>query len=215
MEFEDAIQDETIETGTDTASEAPASRDTYTELLECELTEDERADKRKRLEDVDRELVRLDTEKKASAKAYSNQIKPLAAERESILEALDTGTEKRQVEVYEHFEPRLGKVEVRRVDTDAVVEERAMTQQELDEGRQGDLFGRATDGLDTSPEATVDFDDPSNNLDDPQELEPSPEALAQAAEDEGRVIKTNAAEVRRKRKAREAAPAPVDGDAAE
>lgn len=203
--FPDAIRDETIEqTPADTL---PPERETYTELLECELTEQDRDQKRQRLETVDRELVRLDTEKKAAAKVFTNQIKPLAAERGSILEALDSGTEKRQVEVYEHLEPRLGKVEVRRVDTDALVEERAMTAEELDDTRQGDLFG----SRDSDPPAElVDPADPVPD-DDEETFEPTAEALAQAAEDTGRVVRTSAAEARRKRKEREQAAAESGG----
>ena len=123
-EFADAIQDETIETAA--PSEPPPRHDSYEELIECSLSDEDKEEKRKRLESVDREIIRLEEEKKAAAKVFTNQIKPLQAERESILGALDSGTEKRHVEVYEHFDERLGKVEVRRVDTDAVIEERAM-----------------------------------------------------------------------------------------
>jgi hypothetical protein len=191
QEFADAIQDETIETDPPPAGE----RETYEELVEVKLSAEDIVSKHERLETVDRELVRLDTEKKAAAKVFTNQIKPLQAERESILDALAAGTEKRHVEVYEHFDERLGKVEVRRVDTDEVIEERAMTAQEREDAalaRQGDLF----DGGGSQPPPA---DDVENNVDDPHDLEPTPEALAQAAEDTGRVVRTNAAEVRKKR----------------
>lgn len=194
--FPDAIQDETI----DTEPPPPAERDTYEELVECELTDEDKAAKRERLEAVDREIIRLEEEKKAAAKVFTNQIKPLQAERESILEALDSGTEKRNVECYEHVDERLGKIEVRRVDTDAVVEERAMTAGERDDAaarRQGDLFASTGSSAPSPPdEDEVDED-----------LEPTPEALAQAAEDEGRLVKTSSAEVKRKSQSRKAAPA--------
>lgn len=199
-EFNDAIQDETIE-APDTDAPPPPDRETYTELIECTLSEEERDEKRKRLEAVDRELIRLDVEKKAAAKVFTNQIKPLEAERDSILQALDAGTEKRQVEVYEHFDDRLGKVEVRRVDTDAVVEERAMTAQEREDSAQGDLF--ASQG--SAP--PLDITDPADpeSADGANDFEPTAEALGQAAVDENRVVKISAKEARAKKKQREAA----------
>ncbi len=193
-EFADAIQDETIEAPDTTPPRA--HQDTYEELLDEALTEEDKATKRERLETVDREIIRLEEEKKAAAKVYVNQIKPLQAERESILGALDAGTEKRYVECYEHVvEDQVGnivRIEVRRVDTDAVVEERAATEAEREEAaaaRQGDLFNG-----DSNP-PPADLTDPA----DDDNFEPEPEALAQAAEDEGRVVKTTAKEARAKR----------------
>lgn len=205
-EFADAIQDETIDTL------PPAPRDTYEESIECELTDEDRDAKRQRLESVDRELIRLIEEKKAAAKVFTNQIKPLEAERESILQALDSGTEKRMVECYEHFDERLGKVEVRRVDTDAVVEERAMTAAERDDvaaKKQGDLFGDD----DTAPDYVRDpADDDSEEPEDAEEsFEPTAEALAQAAEDTGRVVRMTSAEVKKRKSAKKQ----TNGDAAE
>jgi hypothetical protein len=200
QEFTDAIQDETIEPA---PASGPTERDdTYDELIECDLSDADKAHKRERLETVDREIIRLEEEKKAAAKVYVNQIKPLQAERESILQALDSGTEKRHVECYEHFDERLGKVEVRRVDTDAVVEERAMTaaeREDLAEERQGDLF----DGGGSEP-PPADLRDPADPV-SPEDFEPSTEALAQAAEDEGRVVKTSSKEAKAKKAKRQAA----------
>jgi len=201
-EFADAIQDETIEQTTNAEPNNTIKHDTYEELLDEALTEEDKAAKRERLETVDREIIRLEEEKKAAAKASNNKIKPLVAERESLLQALDSGTEKRHVEVYELFDDRLGKVEVRRVDTDAVIEERAMTAQEREDAaaeRQGDLF----DGGGSQP-PPADLVDPADPV-TPEDFEPTPEALAQAAEDEGRVVKTTAKEVKAKKAKRAAA----------
>lgn len=210
--FPDAIQDSTIGAPPDSAT--PDRDDTYTELLECELTEEDRDEKRKELESTDREIIRLEEEKKAEAKIKNNLINPLKAKREAILQALDSGTEKRHVEVYERIDERLGKVEVRRVDSDELVKERAMTSQERDEvaeERQGDLFASG------GSEPPADLVDPADNtLDDPKDLEPTPEALAQAATDENRVVRISAKEARAKKKQREAAAAEAGGgDAAE
>lgn len=211
-EFADAIQDETIEPAP--VSAAPDRSDTYDELIECDLSDEDKAHKRERLETVDREIIRLEEEKKAAAKVFTNQIKPLQAERESILQALDSGTEKRHVAVYEHFDERLGKVEVRRVDTDAVVEERAMTREEreeLDGRRQGDLFDG---GGSEAPPADV-YDPADGPSGDSEDFEPTAEALAQAAVDEERVVKISSKEAKAKRNKRAEQAAPTDGDAAE
>jgi hypothetical protein len=206
-EFADAIQDETIEQSTG----ATEHHDTYEELLDEALTDEDKATKRERLETVDREIIRLEEEKKAAAKVSNNKIKPLVAERESLLQALDSGTEKRHVECYEHFiEDGAGniiRVEVRRVDTDAVVEERAPTAAEQEDAandRQGDLFNG-----DSNP-PPADLTDPADP--DPEDFEPTPEALAQAAEDEGRVVKTTAKEARAKAKRRKGAAEGADAE---
>lgn len=198
--FPDAIQDQTIE-----APPRTEVRDTYDELIECELTEEDKATKRERLETVDRELVRLDTEKKAAAKVYTNQIKPLAAERESILEALNAGTERRQVECYEHFVKdsagNILRVEVRRVDTDEVHEERAATEEEKEdaanEHRQPGLF----DGGGSEPPPDY-VSDPADEDTDEDDLEPTPEAMAQQAEDEQRLVRTTSKEAKARKSKR-------------
>jgi len=192
-EFADAIQDETIEPAPDSATTMPdLARETWEEAIEVKLTEEDQSEKRKRLESVDREIIRLEEEKKASAKVFTKQIKPLQAERDSILAALDSGTEKRMAEVYELAVPQLHKWEVRRVDNDDLVDERAMTEDEKAESAQGDLF--ASHGSSNPPPAAED--------DDADGFEPSAAALAQAAEDEQRVVRTSSKEAKAKKRAR-------------
>ncbi len=213
-EFADAIQDETIEAPDTTPPRA--HQDTYEELLDEALTEEDKATKRERLETVDREIIRLEEEKKAAAKASNNKIKPLVAERESLLQALDSGTEKRHVEVYEFFavdptSQEILRVEVRRVDTDAVVEERAATAEERRDhfkSLQGELF----DGGGSEP-PPADLRDPADDdSDGAGDFEPTQEALAQAAEDEGRVVKTTAKEARAKRASKKNGAAEQDAE---
>jgi hypothetical protein len=202
--FPDAIQDETIETAPPPPNE---ERDTYEELIEITLTPEDIVAKHEKLEHVDRELVRLDTEKKAAAKVFTNQIKPLQAERESILDALAAGTEKRHVEVYDHFvidpgSQEIINVEIRRVDSDAKVDERAATAEERRDqfaSLQGDLF----DGGGSQP-PPADIYDPADPV-TAEDFEPTPEALAQAAEDEGRVVKTSSKEAKAKKAKRQQA----------
>jgi hypothetical protein len=209
-EFADAIQDETIDT---TPPPAP-ERDTYEELIEEALTDEDKAAKRERLETVDREIIRLEEEKKAAAKVFTNQIKPLQAERDSILEALDAGTEKRRVEVYDFLvidpsSQEILRVEVRRVDTDAKVDERAATAEERRDhfaSLQGDLF----DGGGSQPppaDLRDPADDPESDGDDSEDFEPTAEALAQAAEDEQRVVRTSSKDVKAKKTKRAKAAA--------
>lgn len=217
-EFQDAIQDETIETEPrDTTPPPPDAADIYQESVEVELTDEDKAARRIELESIDREIIRLEEQKKADNKVINGEIKVQKARKDGILAALDSGTEKRMVDCYEHFDERLGKVEVRRVDTDEVVTERAMTTQEREDsaaGRQGDLF--ASSGSSVPPPDLGDTADPEGDLDE-GDFEPDPEALAQGAEDEGRVVRTNSAEARKRRAAKSngAAVEPAGGDAAE
>ncbi len=195
--FPDAIQDQTIDTR---PIIDPA--DVYDELIEHKLTEEDRDAKRKKLECVDREIIRLEEEKKAEAKVKNNQLKPLKAERESILETLDSGVEKRPTPCYEHVvEDSAGnilRIDIRRFDTHEVIGDRAATSEEQKDAlakRQGELFGD-TDPPPSSNDASFDDD-----------FEPEPEAVAQAAEDEGRIVKTNSRAARAKKQQREGADA--------
>jgi len=212
--FPDAIQDESLVI--DEPHVVPDDADVYDELIEHTLTDEEKAERRQQLESVDREIIRLEEEKKAANQVVNAQIKAEKAKRETILEVLDSGTEKRQTPCYEHDVTdgagNVLRVEVRRVDNGAVVEERAPTmaeREEADKRRQGNLFG--DDARDTDPPPDY-VRDPADDDDD---LEPTPEALAQAAIDEERVVKTTSAEARKRKAKRAAAEAPTDGDAAE
>ncbi|HTJ17799.1 MAG TPA: hypothetical protein VL494_13560 [Steroidobacteraceae bacterium] len=191
QEFTDAIQDETIEKAMAESGEMPA-RDTYFELVECSLTDEEKAARRVELEGIDREIIRLEEQKKADNKVINGEIKVQKAKKDCILEALESGAEKRQVECYEFAvtSPQgvLLHYEIRRVDTDEKVDERAATSDEQEENRQPGLF----DGGGSAPP-------PADDDEDEEPFEPTPEALAQAAEDEGRVVKTNSKAVRGKK----------------
>lgn len=220
-EFPDAIQDETIDIEPHVV---PEGVDIYDEIIEHQLTDEEKEERRKTLETVDREIIRLEEEKKAANQVVNAQIKTQKAQRESILEVLDSGVEKRQTPCYESETTdeagNILRIEVRRVDNGAVVEERSPTMAEMEyaaKQRQGNLFGDDARDTDLPP---PDLHDPADG--DPEgspdaSLEPTPEALAQAAEDEGRVVKTTAAEARAKKRKREQAAAvePTGGDAAE
>lgn len=192
--FPDAIQDQTIE------SPPPAERDTYLELVEVQLTAEDRDAKRVELEGVDREIIRLEEQKKAEAKAVNNQLKPLKAKRECILGDLDAGVEKRQMECYEHpvTSPAgvLLRFDIRRVDNDEKVDERPATQDEQEDARQPGLF----DG--GGSEAPPDYVSDPADEDTDEDLEPTPEAMAQQAEDEQRLVRTTSKEAKARKSKR-------------
>jgi hypothetical protein len=193
--FPDAIQDETIE-----QPAATEPRDTYEELVEHELSEEDKAARRIELESIDREIIRLEEQKKSDNKVVNGEIKVQKARKDSILQALDSGTEKRLTQVYEKVvEDNAGnivRIEVRSVDDDRLVDDRAATESELREhaaSKQGDLFG----SRDSEP-APEYVSDPADEDGSDEDLEPDPAFIAQGAEDEGRVVRTTSKEVRRK-----------------
>ncbi len=210
-EFADAIQDETIEETTTAAPNSTVRQDTYEELLEEALTEEVKAAKRERLETVDREIIRLEEEKKAAAKVFTNKIKPLEAERDGILQALDQGTEKVRRAVYDFLvidpaSQEILLVEVRRVDTDAKVDERAATAEERRDhfaSLQGDLFSGDSN---PPPADLVDpADEPQAGAEHPDtERPPAPDEDAPAAKKggAGKVVRIKASDVKNKRAAR-------------
>jgi hypothetical protein len=209
--FPDAVQDESLIF--DEPHAPPEGADVYEELLEHTLSDEEKEDRRKTLESVDREIIRLEEEKKAANQVVNAQIKTHKAQRESILEVLDSGVEKRPTPCYEQEVTdgagNVLRIEVRRVDNGAVVEERSPTMAEVEgaaKRRQGNLFGDDARDTDAPPPDLYDPGDPVASDDD---LEPTPEALAQAAVDEERVVRTTSAEAR-KRKARKQTDAPSE-----
>ncbi len=224
QEFADAIQDETIEETATTAPNDALKHDTYEELLEEDLTDEVKAAKRERLETVDREIIRLEEEKKANAKVFTNKIKPLEAERDGILQALDQGTEKVRRAVYDFLvidpaSQEILLVEVRRVDTDAKVDERAATAEERRahfDSLQGDLFSGDSN---PPPADLVDpADEPRAGAEHPDTERPpagdasdtgegttaEAEAEQQAASGAGKVRRIRASDVKKKKAQREA-----------
>lgn len=113
-----------------------ASGDITKREFSFELKDIEVEDRKNRLVDVERKID-AEVDAKASDMAARNaELKELRKDRKRLLEACHTGTEKREVEVREEWSFKTNSVQFVRVDTGAVVEERAMSGPE----RQESLF---------------------------------------------------------------------------
>jgi len=86
----------------------------------------------------DREKRNLEAEKKLNAQSFKDKIDTLDEDMRSLATTIRDGREYRPVECREEFNYERGIIEVMRVDTGEVVEQRRMTESE----RQGKLFER-------------------------------------------------------------------------
>ena len=96
-------------------------------LLPCELSKDEVA---KREHDLFATIEELD----ALNEKHKGERKPLKARIESIRKQLREGSEVRAIECEERHDERTGRVMVVRLDTEEVIDERAMTVNERQVG---------------------------------------------------------------------------------
>lgn len=122
---------------------------TFTEPHLCVLSEAELEEYRKIVVDLDGKIIEAEAARKDEVDKHSAIIKALKKEHRAKLEAVQSGEEKRDVEVTEETDMRLGKVIHRRLDTGAVVFERPLDSSE----RQESLFD------DDEPEGVLDDGD--------------------------------------------------------
>lgn len=94
------------------------------------LTADERDQRGREMANVHHELTENAEAKKKATKVYADKEKALKKRLSDLASAVRTGTEMRPVQCDEELEPRQNTRRLRRRDTGAVVEERALTAEE-------------------------------------------------------------------------------------
>jgi hypothetical protein len=112
----------------------------FVKELEIPLTAEERAERGEMLASTILELFQLDVKAKESAGQFSAAKKKLEKKRYELATAVDTGRERRPVPCEERANERLFRVETVRLDTEEIVDVRAMSDEELSDAQQGKLF---------------------------------------------------------------------------
>ena len=141
------------------AVETEPKPETFMKTMEVDVTAEEQNQRKDRLVAVDREIINVEAEKASKSSDFSTQIKTLKKERVALLQAIGTGRERREIPCYLERDDRLGVMRTKRVDTDAVIDERALTLEE----RQTELFDddeAKTDDGDTERPPAGDGDEP-------------------------------------------------------
>lgn len=118
----------------------------FEEPLECILTDAERQERGIMLADVDKRIDAKDAERREVAKGFSTVLKTLKAERAPLIEAVETGKDTRLIKCHEIHNFERNNVTVIRVDTQAVVRERAMEPHEREKHAQPSLIDDVAQG---------------------------------------------------------------------
>lgn len=185
-EFEDAIQDQTIEQAPPTP---PPEREIFTHVMEVQLDASEQLALKDQLVVVDNRIIDIEREKAKEMSSFNERLKDARKERVTLLEAIGSGKGRREIECYEERDDRLGRMLIRRVDTDETVDERPLSAKERDEDaspkddRQTEMFDQGSGGGDEQ---------------DDHDTEPPPEIGDEDESEGGRIVRTTSAEVRAK-----------------
>lgn len=123
--------------------------DRFTTEIVVNVSNKERDEKKDELVEVDREIDRIAAEKSAADSEFNQQLKGELKRRTDLLNTIESGTEKQEVEVFERLNDKLGQIETVRVDNGKVLPEftRALTAEE----RQLDIMDLDPKGTGKTP----------------------------------------------------------------
>ena len=109
-------------------------------LVQVTLSQEELDAMKDREIEITRERFEVEREKTAASSQFSERLKTLKKEQLALLEAMASKVTKTEVECYHEKDERRGMMLTRRADNGFIVDERALTVDELNADRQGDLF---------------------------------------------------------------------------
>jgi hypothetical protein len=105
---------------------------TFRKEIVINVAKENQQERHERLAEVDRELLEVAAEKAAANGEFNGKLKALRKEQATILEVLQTGQEKVEVDCYEEIDEQRLEILTRRLDTNDVLHEftRPMTAEE-------------------------------------------------------------------------------------
>lgn len=107
-----------------------------TRLLMVDLTDEDVADRKNKLVKAESELQKVSAEKAEAMADFNSTLKDRRNEIRTLVAAIQTGSEEREVECYERRDEKRGAMETVRADTGEVIHDRPLTAEE----RQVDMF---------------------------------------------------------------------------
>lgn len=140
-------------------------RKTFKKTIVQRLTPSELKALEPKIVELDKEIIAITKVKRDENQKYQGRLNDKKAEHGTYIKALETGEMKREIEVYEQVDERRGHMVFYDAATDKQVDERALTAEELQNIRQGDLFGGKKKGDDDSD----DDSDPTTEAPDTSE----------------------------------------------
>lgn len=131
-------------------------RRTFGYLVDVTLTDLEIKAQLERNADIDRKMIEIKGQKALANSDFNGDLKVLRKEQETLLTSINTGKTKIEVQCYNEKDERRGMMLTMRADNGFIVDERALTADELREDRQGSLFD---DGTGPTPAVEAGGDD--------------------------------------------------------
>lgn len=150
----------------------------FTKDLPAKLTPEEVTTRSDTLARTIEEIADVETEKGKVSRQFAEKLKGLKLRSVTLAHAVSNHEENRPVLCSERADMRRFQVETYRHDTSEIVDTRAMTQDEVEEARQTNLFGGVRVNSDAKPKAKggLDLTSPSGDA------EPSPVPSESVAE---------------------------------
>jgi hypothetical protein len=140
-----------------------SKKKTFLKRIETELSEEKIAERKDQLVTANKSLFGKQAEKALALQGFNADLKGIRQSMRDLVGAIETGKDSEDVEVYEVTVEDRNVVRVLRVDNDALIEERPMTEEE----RQGELFGaRGNDDGNESEDDDSDDSDEAPEEDD-------------------------------------------------
>ena len=141
--------------------------ETFTKELPCELTAEEHEARSQMLLETCKNEAETLEEYDDVKKSYRARLNTIQSEKAKLVEALDTGIEKRPVDCIARREDKLGELRIVRLDTEDVIDARPLTAEE----RQMGMF---EGGEDEERHDHDDSHDPNEGFEPEPEPEPAP-----------------------------------------
>jgi hypothetical protein len=118
-------------------SQAAAKRHTFPKTIEIEITDEENTLRMKQHLDVEFKIDAVKAERAATVSEFTQQLKDLRKQRGELITTIQSKKEKRDIECYQEPDYRRHCMVIKRADTDQVIDERALTAEELQESLPG------------------------------------------------------------------------------
>lgn len=128
-------------------------REVFGHLVDYEMTEAELKTQLERNADIDRKMGLIKADKAAANSGFNEDLKTLRKEQVTLLESISSGKARIEVQCYLERDERLNCMRTVRVDNGETVDTRALTADELNEERQGNLFEQTVGVLASTPDS--------------------------------------------------------------
>lgn len=111
-------------------------RETFGQLIDIDLTDADVAKKEHRNGEIDIAIDKINAERKVALAGFTVRLAPFKREKAALLKCIGTRRESMEVDCYLERDDSARTMLTRRVDTDEVVDSRALTDDECDDDEE-------------------------------------------------------------------------------